>query len=59
MAYSFNHQPTDELRENLHTEQVKYQQAIKDGKPLRETKKLFSIVKEIRKKLLKQTTPKF
>jgi hypothetical protein len=52
MVYSTDQQPIEDLRENLHTEQVKYEQAIKEGKPLKEAKKIFSVVKEIRKKLL-------
>lgn len=55
MVYSTEQEPIEDLRENLHTEQVKYEQAIKEGKPLKETKKIFSVVKEIKKKLLKQT----
>jgi hypothetical protein len=53
MLYSSDQQPMEELRENLQAEQVRYQQAIKDNKPFRETKKLFSRVKEIKKKLQK------
>jgi hypothetical protein len=52
MVYSTDQQPIEDLREDLHTEQVKYEQAIKEGKPLKEAKKIFSVVKEIRKKLL-------
>jgi hypothetical protein len=53
MLYSSDQQPIEELREDLHIKLVKYQQAIKDNKPLRETKKLFSVVKEIKMKLQK------
>lgn len=53
MVYLTDQQPMEDLRENLYTEQVKYEQAIKEGKPLKEAKKIFSVVKEIKKKLLR------
>lgn len=53
MVYSVKQQAIEDLREDLHSEQVKYEQAIKEGKPLKEAKKLFFVVKEIRKKIQK------
>lgn len=50
-----NDQQQHELRENIHTEQEKYEQAIKAGKPLREAKKIFTTLKKLRYKLLKQS----
>jgi hypothetical protein len=55
MLYSFDQQP-NELRENINLEQEKYQQAIKTGKPLKEAKKIFRILKAMRQKLQRQAS---
>jgi hypothetical protein len=51
MALLLNQQQVDNLKAEIIFKQAQYDQAIKDGKLLKETKKMFKEIREMEKKL--------
>jgi hypothetical protein len=51
MALSLHQQQVDTLKTEIIFKQAQYDQAIKDGKLLRETKKMFKEIREMERRL--------